>query len=419
MSEDPNKNSKDYMNAFEFKKTLSITNNGDKINSQSRKITKKNKAKNDCILMILVLITSSIIFIYLFFTKIYNIKKKNKNNSNNKNNTFINDEINCDNGLFLPEDDKTKCIKCSIENCNECTGSKMNNICNKCNLSFYPIYEDNKIISCSICNEGYYYFKDECKEYSFRAKYKSNGEKIKLINSDISKIKEMIIDGKQANPSNYSLFNDTQEHEIFMLLDMPKYRDSLFSMFDGIKSMTSISFSPFFNTSNIINMYAMFYGCSSLVSINLSVFDTSKIKYMTGMFMDCSSLTSINLSNFDTSKVNEMGYMFSGCSSLTSINLSNFDTSKVKGMAGMFSDCSSLTSINLSNFNTSKVSYMNNMFYGCSRLIFINIKNFSCTDSFVDLFDQYIPSSGTLITNENFLKILYIRYLREWNISIL
>ena len=101
------------------------------------------------------------------------------------------------------------------------------NICNKCNPSFYPIYEDNKIISCSICNEGYYYFKDECKEYSFRAKYKSNGRKIKLINSDISKLKEMIVDGNQVNPSNYYSFNGTQEHEIFMLLDMSKYLNSL------------------------------------------------------------------------------------------------------------------------------------------------------------------------------------------------
>ena len=108
-----------------------------------------------------------------FFTKIYNTNK------NNKNNMHIKDEIICDNELFLPEDDKTKCIKCSIKNCDECIGTKLNNICNKCNPGFNPIYEDNKIISC--CNEGYYYFKDECKEYSFRAKYKSNGGTIKLL----------------------------------------------------------------------------------------------------------------------------------------------------------------------------------------------------------------------------------------------
>jgi len=409
MSEDTNKKSKDYINEKEFPKKLSTINNSEKIKDENIKNIKKIETKNICLLLILILLTSSIIFICLFFTKI------NKNIKDN-----IKDEITCYNGLFLPEDDKTKCIKCSIENCNECTGTKLNNICNKCNPSFYPIYEDNKIVSCSICNEGYYYFNDECKEYSFRAKYKSNGGTIKLINSDISKIKEMIVDGIQVSPSNYRLFNDTQDHEIFMLLDLSKYRNLLSSMFYGINSMISISFSPFFNTSNITNMGFLFYNCYSVTSINLSNFNTSNVKDIQSMFDNCYSLTSINLSNFNTSNVIRMQSMFYNCSSLTSINLSNFNTSKVNDMSYMFYNCSSLTSINLSNFNTSKIINMYTMFYGCTRLIYINILNFSSSgNSYIDLFDQNIPSSGTLITNENFKNKLNISYLREWNISIL
>ena len=118
-------------------------------------------------MLIIILIIIIIVFLFLYFSKINEIKtfviNKNKN------------EITCNDGLFLPEDDKTKCIKCSIENCNECIGTKLNNICNKCKPGLNPAYEDNKIISCSICNEGYYLINDECKEYSFRAKYKSNG----------------------------------------------------------------------------------------------------------------------------------------------------------------------------------------------------------------------------------------------------
>ena len=37
----------------------------------------------------------------------------------------------------------------------------------------------------------------------------------------------------------------------------------------------------------------MFYGCSSLTSLNLS----NNVKYMNDMFYYCSSLTSLNLSN--------------------------------------------------------------------------------------------------------------------------
>ena len=149
MSEDSNKNSKDYMNN-EFKKELNIINKDlfEKANNLGIKNKKINNAKNTVLLIILVLITSLIVFILVFFSKLYDNNKKRKNNK------IIKDEIICDYGFFLPEDDKTKCIKCSIENCNECFGTKLNNICTKCNPDLNPIYEDNKIILCSICYEG-------------------------------------------------------------------------------------------------------------------------------------------------------------------------------------------------------------------------------------------------------------------------
>ena len=124
-------------------------------------------------------------------------------------------------------------------------------------------------------------------------------------------------------------------------------------------------------------MYYIFFGCSSLISLNLSNFDTSQVKDFGYMFSYCSSLTSLNLSNFDTSIVTNMNGMFYGCSLLTSLNLSNFNTSKVTGMSNMFSYCSSLTSLNLSNFNTSIVTNMIGMFYGCSSLTSLNLSNFN------------------------------------------
>ena len=150
----------------------------------------------------------------------------------------------------------------------------------------------------------------------------------------------MIVDGNLVNPSIYYLFNDTQDHEVFMLLDMSKYLNSINSIFRGIDRMISISFSPFFNTSKITDMGLIFYNCSSLTSNNLSNFDTSKVINMYSMFSLCSSLKSINLSNFNTSNVNTMGFMFYNCSSLTSINLSTFNTSNVIYMDSMFYKCS-------------------------------------------------------------------------------
>ena len=42
-------------------------------------------------------------------------------------------------------------------------------------------------------------------------------------------------------------------------------------------------------------MYRMFYGCSSLTSINLSNFNTSNVTYMYGMFSGCSKLKKENI----------------------------------------------------------------------------------------------------------------------------
>ena len=86
-------------------------------------------------------------------------------------------------------------------------------------------------------------------------------------------------------------------------------------------------------------MSEMFYGCSSLSSLDLSNFDTSNVIYMKDMFYGCSSLSSLDLSSFDTSNVTFMTSMFSDCSSLSSLDLSNFDMGHVTSMGYMFSNC--------------------------------------------------------------------------------
>jgi len=72
--------------------------------------------------------------------------------------------------------------------------------------------------------------------------------------------------------------------------------------------------------------------------------------------------------------LNNTSYMFYGCYSLVSINLSSFNTVNVNNMSYMFYDCYSLKSIDLTSFNTTNVNNMNNMFYNCSSLKKENIK---------------------------------------------
>ena len=110
--------------------------------------------------------------------------------------------------------------------------------------------------------------------------------------------------------------------------------------------------------------------------------------------------------------------MFYGCSSLKSINLSNFDTKNVINLNSMFYGCSSLKSIDLFNFNTSKISDMNYIFYNCKSLSSINIKNFY-TNSTVYLFNENCYMNGTIYTNKNIYDKMdntSRKLINNWNI---
>ena len=123
---------------------------------------------------------------------------------------------------------------------------------------------------------------------------------------------------------------------------------NIYGMFGGLSKLYTINHLEYLHTDNVENMLALFAGCESLTSLNLSSFNTSKVTNMSYMFGDCKSLTSLNLSSFDTSKVTDMSEMFTDCNNLESLDLSNFDTSQLTNMFGMFIYCKYLTSINLS-----------------------------------------------------------------------
>ena len=136
------------------------------------------------------------------------------------------------------------------------------------------------------------------------------------------------------------------------------------------------------NTSNVTDMYEMFSGCGSLISINTNNFDTSNATNMGNMFSSCTALTTIgDISSWNTSNVTRMASMFIRCKSLTSLNISNWNTSKVTDMSSMFYGCEKLTELNISNWNyiNININFMANMFYSCSSLELSNIKMDNCS----------------------------------------
>ncbi|MBR2229261.1 MAG: BspA family leucine-rich repeat surface protein [Prevotella sp.] len=178
------------------------------------------------------------------------------------------------------------------------------------------------------------------------------------------------------------------------------------SMFYGCSSLTSLDVSNF-NTANVTDMSCMFYGCSGLTSLDMSNFNTANVTDMGGMFSGCSGITSLDLSNFNTANVMFMGYMFSGCSGITSLDLSNFNTANVKIMDHMFSGCSGITSLDLSNFNTANMRFIEEMFSNCSGLTTIYCNDtWSCPYS-TNMFKDCTSLVGAISYDENKTDVTY------------
>ena len=123
-------------------------------------------------------------------------------------------------------------------------------------------------------------------------------------------------------------------------------------------------------------MYAWFFNCANLLSVNLSRLDTSKTTSLGYAFSRCKSLTELDHSALDTSSVRSFADVFQECSSLRSVNLAGWDTSSGKDFRQMFYRCASLEEIDISSFKTSASTSFEQMFYGCSSLRSLDLSHF-------------------------------------------
>ena len=171
-------------------------------------------------------------------------------------------------------------------------------------------------------------------------------------------------------------------------LDTSEVTD-MYGMFWGCSGLTSLEIGGI-NTSQVTNMELMFAGCSGLTSLDVSGFDTSQVTNMASMFLGCSGLTSINVSNFDTSNVTSMVDMFRTCNVLASLDVSGFDTSKVTDMSGMFFGGYGLTSLDVSNFDTSNVTKIRGMFQYCTRMKTLDLSSFDLSKVLVEEFQAML-----------------------------
>ena len=207
----------------------------------------------------------------------------------------------------------------------------------------------------------------------------------KTIIDDKRVLAELILDGMDLSPYDYSSITDMEE------------------MFNESNITYELLEKANLDTSNVTNTSYMFRGCEKLTSI--PQLDTSNVTDMSYMFTDSSSLTTIP--ELDTSNVTDMNYMFRGCSSLTSI--SELDTSNVTDMKYLFNGCKSLTTI--PKLDTSKVSNTSYIFSRCSNL---SLKSILLNKDLMEEFDDSIMNKY-----KNIISIDNIEKLDERKINIL
>ena len=151
------------------------------------------------------------------------------------------------------------------------------------------------------------------------------------------------------------------------------------SMFEDCSSLTELKLGKMGSSYYEADAHAMFKGCSSLKTLDLSGLEGTNLKNMTEMFAGCTSLTGLDLKGLVTENTKEMGAVFKNCAGLKSVNLEGISTKSATSVASMFEGCSSLETLDVSGFDTANVSYMGSMFKGCGALKTLDLSAFDLT----------------------------------------
>jgi surface protein len=199
---------------------------------------------------------------------------------------------------------------------------------------------------------------------------------------------------------------------------------NLSAVFSSCSSLVSLDASNW-DTSSVTNILFTFSGCSSLVNLNVSDWDvgslqsahyafynspmisalniaswknknSNSITNFTAMFRGCSSLTTLDVSGLVTTSATNMDQMFRGCSSLVSLDASNWDTSSVMKFSAVFATCSSLVNLDVSGWDVGSGTDFSSVFSTCSSLVNLDVSGWDVSSGtdFIDFaFIVTIPTA--------------------------
>ena len=194
------------------------------------------------------------------------------------------------------------------------------------------------------------------------------------------------LDLSNFDTSNVTTFKDMFTSDIGLKsLNVSNFKtdkvNDFSNMFSSCKALKSITGLDTWKTTGAIldkptdiNMSLMFAYNDNLETLNLSKFDTSNVINFYAMFFYCEKLTSIaGLNNWKTKSATNMSSMFAGCQNLESITgLDNWDTTAATNMSSMFASATSLQKLDLSSFDTRNAT-QDNFFSGDANLWYLKI----------------------------------------------
>ena len=131
--------------------------------------------------------------------------------------------------------------------------------------------------------------------------------------------------------------------------------------FNGCSNLENVNLENW-NLNLIVSMSHFFDNCKNLISVILPNFG-EKLEDLSFMFSECKKLKKIfSLDKFNPINVKNTANMFYGCSSLITLDLTAFGGENVKNINEMFANCNNLTTINAPKLAFNNVTEYNNCF---------------------------------------------------------
>ena len=201
-------------------------------------------------------------------------------------------------------------------------------------------------------------------------------------------------------------------------IDISKFNTSkvksLYFVFDECINIKKIELGNI-DTSSVTSFGGLFRYCEKIELIGISNFNASSLTDMFHLFFHCYALKVIVFpENLDTTQVIDVNAMFSHCNSLIALNLSNFQLTNDAYIGYMFNSCINLKYIDFSNFPPITIYQISRMFRNLTSLVYLNIpslEKFSNSDM-TNTFLLYSNNPYKVCAKQENMK----KYLSEQNI---